>query len=600
MIDHPIVFISYSWTSDEYKENVLHLAEKLRLNGVDVILDQWDLKPGHDMYAFMEQSIEKSDKVLVLCDKTYTDKANGRTGGVGTETQIITPEVYNNCKQEKFIPVVMESYHYIPKYLKGRLAISYLCENQSDEDFHNLLNVIYDRQVNKKPILGPAPDLNRSIVAQLIKYDPESLIRPVTGVGQDHIAVVFENGHVHATGLNEDEQCNVYSWRNIVSVIGCWKGTIGLRSDGSCVSIGKNVIEDGTLFRWKDISSVAAGRFHVLGLKSDGSAVSFGNNSYNQRNVSKWKNLIGVAAGANHSVGLTADGTVIATGNNYHGQCEVGQWKNVKQIAASDDHTLALLNDGTVVGCGNLKSIKPDELKNAKAIATGHNHAVGLMENGCVVNSGTTICGLSDVERWHNIIAISAGFSTTIGVRSDGWVFVTHDTHKSNYLDTSAWKLFVNKDAEIMVSKFNDSLLQFKQALSSINRQAAKVSPFISEYQANVKVLDFSLFDCEYRKLRNMIADVNHLRESCASMPTIENITTFLLTSAMDVYETIEERDGHFFITDKSYEAFLVFIQTITTLESEVRMIEDGLSFDDLLDQQEKDFSSLITIPVFK
>lgn len=33
-------------------------------------------------------------KVLIISDKKYADKANGRDGGVGTETQIISAEVY--------------------------------------------------------------------------------------------------------------------------------------------------------------------------------------------------------------------------------------------------------------------------------------------------------------------------------------------------------------------------------------------------------------------------------------------------------------------------------------------------------------------------
>ena len=74
MSNPPTVFISYSWTSDEYKAIVLQLAEALVDKSVDVILDRWDLHAGHDRFAFMEQSIEKADKVLVLCDKKYTFK----------------------------------------------------------------------------------------------------------------------------------------------------------------------------------------------------------------------------------------------------------------------------------------------------------------------------------------------------------------------------------------------------------------------------------------------------------------------------------------------------------------------------------------------
>lgn len=47
--DHPKVFISYSWTSKAYEERVLKLVERLMNDGVDVIFDRWDLRPGQDM-----------------------------------------------------------------------------------------------------------------------------------------------------------------------------------------------------------------------------------------------------------------------------------------------------------------------------------------------------------------------------------------------------------------------------------------------------------------------------------------------------------------------------------------------------------------------
>lgn len=48
------VFISYAWTNDAYKHKVLELATKLRKNGIDIILDIWDLHPGEDRFLFME------------------------------------------------------------------------------------------------------------------------------------------------------------------------------------------------------------------------------------------------------------------------------------------------------------------------------------------------------------------------------------------------------------------------------------------------------------------------------------------------------------------------------------------------------------------
>ena len=44
----PEVFISYSHDNEEHKQWVLQLATRLRLNGVDIILDRWNLKLGSD------------------------------------------------------------------------------------------------------------------------------------------------------------------------------------------------------------------------------------------------------------------------------------------------------------------------------------------------------------------------------------------------------------------------------------------------------------------------------------------------------------------------------------------------------------------------
>jgi TIR domain len=74
---------------------VLRLATDLRESGIDVILDKWDLKEGHDANAFMERMVadDTIQKVVMVCDRLYVEKANNRTGGVGTETQIITPDI---------------------------------------------------------------------------------------------------------------------------------------------------------------------------------------------------------------------------------------------------------------------------------------------------------------------------------------------------------------------------------------------------------------------------------------------------------------------------------------------------------------------------
>lgn len=79
----PTIFVSYSWETPEHKEWVFHLSERLRKEGINVILDRWDLPLGGDRTYFMENSVRISDFVLLVCTPTYAQKSNGRVGGVG-------------------------------------------------------------------------------------------------------------------------------------------------------------------------------------------------------------------------------------------------------------------------------------------------------------------------------------------------------------------------------------------------------------------------------------------------------------------------------------------------------------------------------------
>ncbi|MBN2287566.1 MAG: TIR domain-containing protein [Tissierellales bacterium] len=160
---NPKLFISYSWSSPEHEEWVLLLATELRESGVDVVLDKWDLKEGHDSFAFMEKMVTDPEikKVAIICDKTYSEKANKRKGGVGTETQIITPEIYQKEDQNKFVAVVAERNEdgqaYLPVYYKSRIYIDLSESDLYSTNFEQLLRWIYDKPLFVKPKLGKKP-----------------------------------------------------------------------------------------------------------------------------------------------------------------------------------------------------------------------------------------------------------------------------------------------------------------------------------------------------------------------------------------------------------------------------------------------------------
>lgn len=156
-------FISYSWSSPTHESWVLGLATRLREDGVDVILDKWDLKPGHDANHFMESMVTDISvaKVLMICDKAYVEKANSRSGGVGTESQIISPEIYKDVRQDKFSAVMTEEDEqgnaHIPIFYKGRIFFDFRSEDRSEAAYEQLLRWIVDKPLHIKPKLGQVP-----------------------------------------------------------------------------------------------------------------------------------------------------------------------------------------------------------------------------------------------------------------------------------------------------------------------------------------------------------------------------------------------------------------------------------------------------------
>lgn len=159
----PKLFISYSWSDVEHEQWVVNLATELRESGVDVILDKWDLKEGHDSVAFMEKMVTDPEikKVAIICDEKYAIKADGREGGVGTETQIISKEVYENQEQEKFVAIVCkknsEGKPFLPIYYKSRIYIDLSEADRYSEYFERLLRWIFDKPLLVKPELGNKP-----------------------------------------------------------------------------------------------------------------------------------------------------------------------------------------------------------------------------------------------------------------------------------------------------------------------------------------------------------------------------------------------------------------------------------------------------------
>lgn len=159
----PKVFISYSWTSVEHKDRIRHYAERLRNSHVDVLLDIWDLSPGQDKNAYMEKMVTDPSvtHVLAFIDRRYTEKANARADGVGTESQIISQRVYASTDQQKFIPIFCEKDDAgklsAPAFFEARIGFDFSTPAAENDNWEPMVRHLFGKPEYIKPPLGPLP-----------------------------------------------------------------------------------------------------------------------------------------------------------------------------------------------------------------------------------------------------------------------------------------------------------------------------------------------------------------------------------------------------------------------------------------------------------
>lgn len=166
--DNPIVFISYSQDSLAFADRVLTFSNKLRSEGIDAILDQYEEAPIEGWPRWMENSINRADYVIVIASKGYHQKiygkvAQGQGRGVKWEGTLIYQKLYAaDTMNQKFIPVVFDESEvdFIPTPLQGSTYYNI----GTDAGFERLYWRLRGVAAKEKPPLGklrPLPEKER-------------------------------------------------------------------------------------------------------------------------------------------------------------------------------------------------------------------------------------------------------------------------------------------------------------------------------------------------------------------------------------------------------------------------------------------------------
>jgi tetratricopeptide (TPR) repeat protein len=170
----PRVFISYSHDSDEHRDRVLELADRLRADGIDAVIDQYVQSPPEGWPAWCEAEIRKSDFVPMICTETYIRRVNGeeepgKGRGVLWEARLIKQHLYDaRLVSNKFIPVLLAdgSGAHVPTPVKGGTV--YRVETL--EGYDALLRLLTDQPLTPMPALGrrrSLPPKQRRAIASL-------------------------------------------------------------------------------------------------------------------------------------------------------------------------------------------------------------------------------------------------------------------------------------------------------------------------------------------------------------------------------------------------------------------------------------------------
>lgn len=173
----PKVFISYSHDSQEHKERVLALADRLREDGIDSSIDQYEDSPPEGWQRWMLNQVEAADYALIVCTQQYDRRFRGQEEvgkgkGVTWEGGVIIQELYDAQGQNsKFIPVTFtpEDSESIPSPLRS--ATFYRLDTV--DGYELLYRRLTNQPRTRKPVLGKLRTLPHRERKQLFQEESQ-------------------------------------------------------------------------------------------------------------------------------------------------------------------------------------------------------------------------------------------------------------------------------------------------------------------------------------------------------------------------------------------------------------------------------------------
>ena len=142
----PKVFISHA--SEDKQRFVVDFAKRLRENGVDAWLDQWEMKPGDSLVdKIFEEGLKEASAVIIVLSTNSVRKPWVRE-------ELNTSVVNRISRGTKLIPVVIDECD-VPESLQSTVWQKIDSLDDYSESLHRILSAIFD--VTDRPAIGKPP-----------------------------------------------------------------------------------------------------------------------------------------------------------------------------------------------------------------------------------------------------------------------------------------------------------------------------------------------------------------------------------------------------------------------------------------------------------
>ena len=160
----PNVFISYSHNYDrlDYKAQILALADRLRDDGIDCSVDQYEQSPAKGWQRWMLDRFDWADFVLVACSEEYDlrfrgNEAEGKGKGATWEGGVIMQELYDQGANSKFIPIILNSED--SKFIPSPLGSATYYAVWNNDGYNSLYRRLTNQHETPAPVIGKVKQL---------------------------------------------------------------------------------------------------------------------------------------------------------------------------------------------------------------------------------------------------------------------------------------------------------------------------------------------------------------------------------------------------------------------------------------------------------